>query len=64
LGAAMDSSACHTREKYCHNGGIAFGPSQPPSGPDRGSTDRVVGGVMIEVMAPMAAPLKTVDLQE
>jgi hypothetical protein len=42
-----------TYEKYCHNGGLAFGhqSSVPPAQP----RDPQLGAI-IEVMAPMAAP--------
>jgi hypothetical protein len=46
-------------EKYCHNGGPAFGHQSTALKPRSRES-----GAIIEVMAPIAAPLKMPHLQE
>jgi hypothetical protein len=52
------------RNKYCHNGGIAFGHQSPPLRSK--SRERRWGGRgdITEVMAPHCGTLKMPDLQE
>jgi hypothetical protein len=61
----MDSSGIYRPEKVLPQRGQAFAPPvNRRSAQIAGSADEVVGGAIIEIMAPIAAPPKALDLQE
>jgi hypothetical protein len=63
----MDSSAFFSRRnKYCHNGGMAFAPlaRQPLSSVAEPHERARPAGSTIGTMAPTTAPLEVADLQE